>query len=139
MTTPRLIAWIRWNDSRSRIRREMYRLRAEFIRAEDESGTAVAKTTLGSEGWYATVLFSFTQQWQLGVRYDEFTKNTGVDPPNKIKTFTGGLHYLVKGKNMNLKLNYLNVKEDKRTVTVSGVTTPEDSYSQFVLAAQVAF
>ncbi|MCM3877906.1 MAG: OprO/OprP family phosphate-selective porin [Thermoanaerobaculia bacterium] len=113
--------------------------RAEFVRAEDESGTAAAKTMLGSQGWYATVLYSFTQQWQLGVRYDEFTKNTGVDPLNKIKTFTGGLHYLVKGKNMNLKLNYLNVKEDNRTVTLNGVTTPEDSYSQFVVAAQVAF
>ncbi|MCM3876636.1 MAG: hypothetical protein NEA02_09470, partial [Thermoanaerobaculia bacterium] len=66
-------------------------------------------------------------------------KNTGVDPANKIETFTGGIHYLVKGKNMNLKLNYLNVKENNRTVTLNGVTTPEDSYSQFVLAAQVAF
>jgi Phosphate-selective porin O and P len=113
--------------------------RAEFIRAQDQSGTAAAKTQLRTEGWYATVLFSFTPQWQLGVRYDEFTKNIDVDPLNKIKTFTGGVHYLVKGKNMNLKLNYLHVKEDNRTVTANGVTEPEDSYTQFVLAAQVAF
>lgn len=29
--TTRLIAWIRLQDSRARVRREMYRLRAEFI------------------------------------------------------------------------------------------------------------
>lgn len=31
MKTTRLIAWIRWSDSRRRIAREMYRRRAAFI------------------------------------------------------------------------------------------------------------
>jgi hypothetical protein len=31
MPTVRLIAWMRLADSRARVRREMYRLRAEFI------------------------------------------------------------------------------------------------------------
>lgn len=114
-------------------------VRAEWVRASDQSGTAAAKATLRTEGWYATVLYSFTAQWQLAARYDEFTKNIDADPLNKIKTFTGGVHYLVKGKNINLKANYLNVKEENRSVTLNGVTTPEESYSQFVLAAQVAF
>ncbi|HEX2800167.1 MAG TPA: hypothetical protein VHQ44_10915, partial [Thermoanaerobaculia bacterium] len=112
-----------------------------------QSGTAVAKTTLRTEGWYATVLYSFTQQWQLGVRYDVITndknaqdgENGVTQKDSRIKTWTFGLHWLPLGhdkyKNVSLKLDWFKVQQDNRLV--NGALA--DSYNEFLVAAQVAF
>ena len=81
--------------------------------------------------------------FQIGVRYDTITRdldahngeNGIAQADSKTKTFTAGLHWLVQGKNLNIKLDYFNVKEDNRKV--NGVLS--DSYNQFVIAAQAAF
>jgi hypothetical protein len=105
--------------------------RAEYLKATDErAGT----TDLSQDGFLVTVLYTLEKQFQLAVRYDEINKNKDVDG-NKIKTFTAGLHYLVKGKNINLKLDYFSIKQDGRVVLGSLA----EKYSQFCLAAQVAF
>ncbi|MFH7813509.1 hypothetical protein ACH0C8_16535, partial [Acetobacter lovaniensis] len=54
---------------------------------------------------------------------------------NQTKTFAAGVHYLAKGKNINLKLDYLRIEQDGRKVNGA----PAETYSEVVLAAQVAF
>ncbi len=105
--------------------------RAEYLRATD--GQA-GKDDLVRDGFYVTGLYTIDKRYQLGIRYDEIDNNKDVDG-SRIKTLTAGFHYLVKGKNINLKLDYFSVKEEGRKIN----TVPEESYSQFVLAAQVAF
>lgn len=115
-------------------------LEAEYAAAKDARAGA---HDLRRDGWYAQALYTFDKTFQLGVRYDTITRD--LDAQNgengvaradaKTKTFTAGIHWLVQGKNLNIKLDYFNVKEDNRKV--NGVLN--DSYSQFVLAAQAAF
>ena len=90
------------------------------------------------DGWYASLLYTAVEHCQLAVRYDELNANKDADG-KKTKTLTAGFHYLVKSyaqnsttsRNVNIKLDYYHVKDESRA--------PEDSYNQFVLAAQVAF
>jgi Phosphate-selective porin O and P len=105
--------------------------RAEYLKATDEQA---GKPSLNRDGFYVTVLYTLEKQFQLGLRYDEINNNKDADG-NKIKTLTAGFHYLIKGKNINLKLDYFNIKQDNRMVLGSLA----EKYSQFVLAAQVAF
>ena len=105
--------------------------RAEYVSATDErAGT----TDLKQDGYYATILYTIEKQFQFAVRYDEINKNKDVDG-NKIKTFTAGFHYLIKGKNINLKLDYFSINQEGRVVNGN----LDEKYSQFCLAAQVAF
>ncbi len=105
--------------------------RAEYLKATDEQA---GKADLNRDGFYVTVLYTVEKQFQLGLRYDEINNNKDADG-NKIKTLTAGFHYLIKGKNINLKLDYFNIKQDNRMVL--GILA--EKYTQFVLAAQVAF
>ncbi len=115
-------------------------LEAEYVAAKD--GRAGAND-LRRDGWYGQVLYTFDKTFQLGVRYDTITRDldaqngeNGVAQADaRTKTFTAGFHWLVQGKNLNIKLDYFNVKEDNRKV--NGVLS--DSFSQFVIAAQAAF
>lgn len=102
---------------------------------------------LRRDGFYGEALYTLFNLVQVGVRYDEITKDkdaqngeNGVAQANsKIKTFTAGVHLLPLGhdkyKNVSLKFDYFNVKEDGRKV--NGVLS--ESYNEFLVAAQVAF
>ncbi len=105
--------------------------RAEYMTATDE---VAGKPDLKRDGWYATVLYTFARQFQLAARYDELDANKDVDG-NKTKTFSGGLAYLIKGRNMNIKLDYFSIKQEGRKVNGS----LDETYGQFALAFQVAF
>jgi hypothetical protein len=105
--------------------------RFEYLRATD--GQA-GKADLRRDGWYATAMYTALEHYQVGVRYDELNRNKDADG-NKTKTFTAGFHYLVKGRNANLKLDWYHVKEEGRKI--NGAL--DESYNQLVLAAQVAF
>ena len=105
--------------------------RAEYVKATDQQ---LGKDDLNRDGFYVTVLYTIEKQFQLGVRYDELNNNKDVDG-NKTKMLTAGFHYLIKGKNINLKLDYFNINQEGRLV--NGL--PDEKYNQFVLAAQVAF
>lgn len=105
--------------------------RAEYVTATD--GQA-GKADLERDGYYATVMYTIQKQFQLAVRYDEYNRDTNVDG-KKLKTLTAGFHYLIKGKNINLKLDWFKVTDEGRKV---GGKLDED-YNQAVLAAQIAF
>lgn len=114
-------------------------LRAEYLRAND--GRAGADD-LRQDGFFVAGLYTLGKHYQLGVRYDEINTNKDVDG-NKIKTFVGGFHYLVKdysqtsttSRNVNIKLEYHHVKQENRKIN----NNLEESFNQFILAAQVAF
>jgi Phosphate-selective porin O and P len=104
--------------------------RAEYLRATD----GAAAGDLNRDGFYATLLYTLARQYQLAFRYDEINNNKDVDN-NKIKTITAGFHYLIKGKNINLKADWFNINQQGRKVSGSS----QEFYNQFVLAAQAAF
>ena len=109
-------------------------IRAEYLVAKDEQAGGVY---LNRDGFYVSALYTFLGQLQVGARYDTLNNNKDCTAAAGCRTtmITGGLHYLVKGKNLNLKLDYFNIKQEGRVL--SGV--PEEKYSQLVLAAQAAF
>lgn len=110
--------------------------RAEYLEAKDESrnATSGAITELKRNGFYVTGMYTIAGVYQLAVRYDQIDNNKDASNA-KTKTFTGGFHYMIKGKNINLKAEYFSIKQDGRTV--NGAL--DESYGQFALAAQVAF
>lgn len=109
-------------------------LRAEYVAARDEQASGL---TLRRDGFYVSALYTFLGRLQLGARYDTLNNDKDCTRATGCRTtmITGGLHYLVKGKNLNLKLDYYNIKQEGRAL--GGV--PEEQYTQLVLAAQAAF
>jgi hypothetical protein len=105
--------------------------RAEYVRATDEQA---GKPDLKRDGYYATVLYTIAKQYQFALRYDTLNNNRGVSG-NRTTMMTAGFHYLIKGKNINLKLDYFDINQDGRTV--NGVLA--EKYKQAVLAAQIGF
>ena len=105
--------------------------RAEYLTATDEQD---GKPDLKRDGYYATLLYTIAKRYQFAVRWDELNNNKDVSG-NKTTMLTAGFHYLIKGKNINLKFDYLDIKQDGRKV--NGVLA--EKYKQAVLAAQIAF
>lgn len=109
-------------------------VRAEYYEGKDEQLSAGVRSDLRRNGWYASALYTFAKKLQIAVRYEEFDRNKDQDG-RKQKILTGGLHYLIKGNNANLKLNVESVKDEGRKVN----DVLDESYLQAVLAAQVGF
>jgi hypothetical protein len=126
----RLGAHVRWDGTEEL----PFGLRAEYYEATDESLTNGAVSELKRNGWYASGLYTFAKQFQVGLRYEELNRNKDVSG-QKQKILTGGLHYLIKGNNANLKLNFESIKDEGRKVD----NVLDESYFQGVLAAQVSF
>ncbi|MDL2717654.1 MAG: porin [Acidobacteriota bacterium] len=117
---------------------------AEYIAAKDARSGA---NDLRRDGFYGSILYTLADMLQIGARYDVITNDkdaqggeNGVTQKDaRIKTWTIGLHWLPLGhdkyKNVSLKLDYFKVQQDNRLVNGN----LEDSYSQFLVAAQVAF
>lgn len=107
-------------------------LRFEYGRAVD--GQGVGKDDIKRDGFYGSALYTFAKVYQVGVRYEEYDQNKDVDG-DKLEILTAGFHYLIKGKNINLKADWFSIKQEGRKIN----SVLEESYNQFVLAAQVAF
>jgi hypothetical protein len=106
-------------------------LRFEYLAAKDGQAGG---PELSRDGFFATVLYSFRKRYQVAVRYDEFDKDSDT-AGSTTRTLTVGFHYLIKGRNINLKLDYFRVTEQGRKI--AGVLA--EDYGQAVLAAQAAF
>ena len=107
-------------------------LRFEYLYAND--GQGAGKADLKRDGFYLTGLYTYKNQFRFGLRYDVIDNNRDVSN-QKIKTFTAGFHYLPKGRFLNIKLDCAFVKQEGRVV--NGAL--DESFHQFVLAAQAAF
>ena len=104
---------------------------AEYVAAT--TGQA-GKPDVRANGWYGTLIYTFAGAFQLGLRYDLANRNLDV-PGNRVTTWSGGLKYLIRGKNMNLTLDWFRVDEEGRKV--GGVLS--ERYDQAIFQAQVAF
>ena len=109
--------------------------RAEYYTLKDESLANGVRSDLKRNGWYASALYTFAKQFQLAARYEELDRNTDSATDNKLTILTGGLHWLIKGNNANLKLNVESIEDDGRKVN----NVLDEKYLQAVLAAQVSF
>ena len=127
LATNRLGAHFRWDGTEAL----PLMLRAEYGWAKDgqTNGADVDRA-----GFYVSALYTVAKQFRIGARYEEYDANRDVSG-DKLTVVTCGLHYLIKGKNMNLKAEWYGVDQEGRKV--NGVL--EERYNQFVLAAQVAF
>jgi hypothetical protein len=107
-------------------------LRFEYGMATD--GQAAGNPDIDREGFYGSALYTLAKQFQVGVRYEEYDQNTDVDN-DMLRIVTAGFHYLIKGKNINIKADWMGIEQEGRKVN----NVPDEQYNQFVLAAQVAF
>lgn len=106
--------------------------RAEYMTAKDGQSNG---TELRRDGFYGSLLYTIANQYRLAVRYDVLDRNKDASASSKTKTITGGFHWMIKGKNANLKLEWYHVKDEGRRIA----DVLEESYDEVVLAAQIAF
>lgn len=107
-------------------------LRFEYAVATD--GQGAGKADIDREGFYGSALYTFAKQFRVGLRFEEYDQNTDADD-DTLRIVTTGFHYLIKGKNLNLKADWMAIEQEGRTI--NGV--PDEQYNQFVFAAQLAF
>jgi len=107
-------------------------LRFEYGSAIDGQGTG--KADIDRMGYYGSALYTFAKQFQVGVRYEEYDQNTDADN-DMLRIVTAGFHYLIKGKNINIKADWMGIEQEGRKVN----NVLAEKYNQFVLAAQIAF
>ena len=127
LTRDRLGAHVRWDGTESL----PLMLRAEYGMATDGQTNG---TEIDRDGFYVSALYAFTKQLRLGARYEEYDQNTDV-AGDELTIVTGGFHYMIKDKNVNLKAEWYGIEQKGRKVN----NVLDEKYNQFVLAAQVAF
>ncbi len=127
LTRDRLGAHFRWDGTDTL----PLMLRAEYGMATDGQTNG---TDIDRDGFYASALYTFAKKYRVGVRYEEYDPNTDV-AGDDLSIVTGGFHYMIKGKNVNLKAEWYGVEQKGRKVN----NVLDETYNQFVLAAQVAF
>lgn len=123
----RYAAHVRWDGTESL----PLMLRAEYGHATDGQANG---TEIDRDGFYVSGLYTFAKQFRLGLRYEEYDQNKDVTG-DKLSIVTGGFHYMIKGKNINLKGEWYGIKQEGRKVN----NVLDENYNQFVVAAQVAF
>ena len=80
-------------------------LRAEYGKATDGQTNG---TEIDRDGFYVSALYTFAKQFRLGARYEEYDQNNDVDN-DELSIITGGFHYMIKGKNINLKAEWYGI------------------------------
>jgi phosphate-selective porin len=106
-------------------------IEAEFLSA---TSGQTGKPTVKGDGYYATVHYTIAKSLQLAVRYDFINRNKDV-AGNEVRTWIGGVNYLIRGHNIKLVLDYYDVDEQGRTVN----DVLSEKYHQVVFLAQIAF
>jgi hypothetical protein len=129
LTRDRYAAHVRWDGTEDL----PLMLRAEYGHATDGQSADRSKD-VDRDGFYVSGLYTFAKQFRLGLRYEEYDANKDVTG-DKLSIVTGGFHYMIKGKNVNLKGEWYGIRQEGRKV--NGAL--DESYNQFVVAAQVAF
>ncbi len=123
----RLGAHVRWDGTESL----PLMLRAEYGMATDGQTNG---TEIDRDGFYVSALYTFAKKFRLGARYEQYDPN-GDAANDDLSIVTGGFHYMIKDKNVNLKAEWYGVEQKGRKVN----NVLDETYNQFVLAAQIAF
>lgn len=121
-------AHFRWDGD------EKFPLLVRFEYGWAKDGQGAGKDDITRDGWYGSVLYTFAKQYQLGLRYEEYDANKDVSG-DKLTIVTGGFHYLIKGRNLNLKLDWFHIEQEGRKVN----NVLDESYDEVVLAVQASF
>jgi hypothetical protein len=127
LTRDRWAAHVRWDGTEEL----PLMLRAEYGHATDGQANG---TEIDRDGYYVSGLYSFAKQFRLGLRYEMYDANKDVTG-DRLTVVTGGFHYMIKGRNVNLKGEWYGIRQEGRKVN----NVLDERYNQFVLAAQVAF
>ena len=127
LTRDRLGAHFRWDGTENL----PLMLRAEYGKATDGQTNG---TEIDRDGYYVSGLYTFAKQFRLGARYEMYDQNADVDN-DELSIITAGFHYMIKGKNINLKAEWYGITQDGRKVN----NVLDETYNQFVIGAQVAF
>ncbi|HYN41302.1 MAG TPA: porin [Thermoanaerobaculia bacterium] len=127
LTRDRLGAHFRWDGTEDL----PLMLRAEYGKATDGQTNG---TEIDRDGYYVSGLYTFAKQFRLGARYEMYDQNADV-PNDELSIITAGFHYMIKGKNINLKAEWYGITQDGRKVN----NVLDETYNQFVIGAQVAF
>ena len=127
LTRDRYAAHVRWDGTEDL----PLMLRAEYGHATDGQTNG---TEIDRDGFYVSGLYTFAKQFRLGLRYEEYDANRDV-ANDDLTIITGGFHYMIKGKNINLKGEWYGIEQKGRKVN----NVLDESYNQFVVAAQIAF
>jgi hypothetical protein len=127
LTRDRLGAHFRWDGTADL----PLMLRAEYGMATDGQTSGVE---IDRDGFYASALYTFAKTYRVGVRFEEYDPNTDA-ANDELSIVTAGFHYMIKGKNVNLKAEWYGVEQKGRKVN----NVPDEKYNQFVLGAQIAF
>lgn len=106
-------------------------LRAEYGMATDGQTNG---TEIDREGFYASALYTFAKKYRVGVRYEEYDPNNDV-ASDELSIITGGFHYMIMGKTVNLKAEWYGVEQKGRKIN----NVADEKYNQFVLGAQISF
>lgn len=127
LTRDRYAAHVRWDGTAEL----PLMLRAEYGKATDGQTNG---DEIDRDGYYVSGLYTFARQFRLGLRYEMYDANKDV-AHDELTVVTGGFHYMIKGKSINLKAEWYGIDQEGRKV--DGVL--DEKYNQFVLAAQIAF
>ena len=127
LTRDRLGAHFRWDGTEDL----PLMLRAEYGKATDGQTNG---TEIDRDGYYVSGLYTFAKQFRLGARYEMYDQNADV-ANDELSIITAGFHYMIKGKNINLKAEWYGITQDGRKVN----NVLDETYNQFVIGAQVAF
>ncbi len=127
LTRDRLAAHVRWDGTEDL----PLMLRAEYGKATDGQTNG---TEIDRDGYYVSALYTFARQFRLGARYEMYDQNADV-ANDELSIITAGFHYMIKGKNINLKAEWYGITQDGRKVN----NVLDETYNQFVIGAQVAF
>lgn len=127
LTRNRLGAHVRWDGTDEL----PLMFRGEYGAATDGQTNG---TEIDRDGFYLSALYTFAKQFRVGLRYEEYDPNKDVDG-DSLSILTGGFHYMIKGRNINIKAEWYGVEQEGRKIN----NVLDESYNQFVIAAQVAF
>ncbi len=127
LTRDRYAAHVRWDGTAEL----PLMLRAEYGKATDGQTNG---DEIDRDGYSVSGLYTFARQFRLGLRYEMYDANKAV-AHDRLTVITGGFHYMIKGKSINLKAEWYGIDQEGRKVD----SVPDETYNQFVLAAQVAF
>lgn len=82
-----------------------FRIKTEFANANGSNGGS-GLTDKKRRGWNVTAYYQLTKKLEAAARYDEFDPDRNISH-NKIREYSAGINYYIKGQALRLILNYV--------------------------------
>ncbi len=82
------------------------KFKADFEYAIADGYNGTYRSTDKAEGFYTTLSYRITKRLHFLMRYDQFDPNRDI-AHNKVREYTAGFNYFIKGQALRLVLNYV--------------------------------